>query len=308
MGGVAAPGDDAVVSVINDAVGLGCSGTLVEPRLVVTAKHCVQAPGAAGLAAAARLRVGVVAAGHTDPDDAAWLDVATATALPGAYRAAPDDVADLAGADVAVLTLASDATVASAPPRVEPVRIDETLRAVGFGVATEGDGAGAGRRWVAATVTGQRGDLLATTAAACAGDSGGALLDADGRLVAVISSRVGSCADGETQATLVSAGAALLTEARCALGLRLLRARLARADDARRRGGRLRRGRVATYDHRLAAAGWLAAARARAQIQGAANMTKSVSAMTLALVALIGCGDESAPALSAMPPRSWRAT
>src|SRR5688572_25966668 len=41
-------GDPAVVWIYNSAEGGLCSGTLIEPRVVLTAKHCVQPGGATG--------------------------------------------------------------------------------------------------------------------------------------------------------------------------------------------------------------------------------------------------------------------
>jgi hypothetical protein len=125
-------------------------------------------------------------------------------ATPGAYAPLPDGLADLAGQDLAVLELAEPLADVASWRVAEPVA-GEKLRALGFGRIGDDEPGSGERRAAEVTVTGRAGSLLATTAAACAGDSGGGLFDADGQLVAVISSKVGSCTDGELQASLLGA-------------------------------------------------------------------------------------------------------
>jgi hypothetical protein len=48
VGGTREPGEDAVVMIVNDVSGAGCTASVISPRVVLTAKHCCQAGRASG--------------------------------------------------------------------------------------------------------------------------------------------------------------------------------------------------------------------------------------------------------------------
>jgi len=88
--------------------------------------------------------------------------------------------------------------------------------AVGYGANERGlDGV---LRVATTRVRAVRGAVLAADPVTCAGDSGGPLLDAQGRLAGVLSGAVGRCGEGESRYTLIHAAAAIVEAARCETG------------------------------------------------------------------------------------------
>jgi trypsin len=157
-----------------------CSATLVAPRLLLTARHCVQRSGTDAPREPAELRLGF-------GDDAFGEEpeplVVEQVLLPAGARY--DQPEDLLGNDLAVLVLRDPtgrAPVVRASPRDRQPR-EATL--IGFGEDRYGR---VGLRHATRVAITRRGAQTLTFAGAgCGGDSGGALVDDHGALVALVS-------------------------------------------------------------------------------------------------------------------------
>ncbi len=215
----------AIITMGNGGIGM-CSGTLIAPNLVLTARHCV-----APLQNSSSVQPGAVICGQTTfgPDySAGALHVTTDTnvsyqsyysSVPGQEVRVPSEGNDGCGYDVALIILSKKITsVKPYVPRIdEPVSLGEVYTAVGYGMTrtptSSSDTAGAGtrRERTGLHVSWYRGgsyDPVCGTKPACGygvassewqgeigvceGDSGGPALDANKRVVGVVS-RGASC-------------------------------------------------------------------------------------------------------------------
>jgi hypothetical protein len=174
-----------------------CTGTLVAPNLLVTARHCVS------IVASAEVVCGDSAFG--EPIDASDYIATNATEIETSrawYEALRIDVPaegnDTCGFDIALVTLAENVAPSVATPTVpridRGVTLGEEYVAVGYGIDELGNTQGRsvltglevmcepGKCGTGVRVTEFRG-----TAGVCEGDSGGPALDLDGKLVGVVS-------------------------------------------------------------------------------------------------------------------------
>src|SRR5215468_2105951 len=192
----------AVVGVIGSRE--SCSGSLIAPNLVLTARHCAAAFAGGG----ATIQCGTTM--FAAPDAAStftisWADdlnSAPATARTSAREVRTPPVADVCGNDIALLILASNVPGTAATPidpRVDtPPQNNEAFAAVGYGVTNVNDTTGTtfGRRLrvgglhVQCIGTACGNQTIASTeweaaSPACAGDSGSPALDDMGRVIGV---------------------------------------------------------------------------------------------------------------------------
>jgi MYXO-CTERM domain-containing protein len=187
----------ALATITPDSEAL-CSGTLIAPNLVLTARHCVVPVESDEV----DCQSSKFPAPYTP--DALWVSPSTsvrgASLFPVREIAVPDDDGALCGADIALLILNgqfNDRITPIAPRLDRPTTTGEAFTAVGFGTALA-DGAAGTRRAVAdvEVVCGADDcgapDVLTDTEflgeqAVCEGDSGGPALDVNGKVVGVAS-------------------------------------------------------------------------------------------------------------------------
>ncbi len=195
VGGEAEEGAPAVVALVNTATGGLCTATVVSPWIVLTAKHCVQSPGAEGPSRAADF---VVTVGPSVLEPERTHEVARVATTPGTW-----DLTEVGGTrgalvnvDVAVLTLREPTDLAPAPihPEVIEGLPGGEVTVIGYGRTPDGDNAHKYR--TTATLTTRSGNVLIAGAAVCTGDSGGPVLNEAGELIAVVSLGPARCGDG----------------------------------------------------------------------------------------------------------------
>lgn len=193
-----------VIMVIDTERSSLCSGVVVTPRLVLTARHCV-----AQVSGPEVIDCPTAAFGTLSHADAIYVLTAPDTAVPEKRHAvvrvlAPKDPS-FCGGDLAALVLGDPLPEEEASP--VPIRTDgevmtrEAFGAVGFG--RDGSAASGmrrrrddlhvscvGRACRSARVT--EGEWLGE-GGVCAGDSGGPALDSEGRVIGIASRRRDGC-------------------------------------------------------------------------------------------------------------------
>ncbi len=188
-------GNPSVLWLYDTSAGGMCTASLIAPRVVLTAKHCVQHSGAAGPTAARNLIVGtgdVAGRGanyraqsvYTTPGT--WTEGGR-TGLSGA----------LVGVDVAVIVLTTEVTGLTPIPlmREHPRSlVGQSFTAVGYGQIPSGS---AGTKYTATgRIDGTDSSLIYVGAITCQGDSGGPMITQAGEIAGVVSFGTGACGSG----------------------------------------------------------------------------------------------------------------
>lgn len=180
-----------------------CTGVLIAPNLLLTARHCVSSTQPALVCGASPLAPPVGGDDVLSTNDLVLAD--TSPVVRTVRVEVPPEGNDECGFDIAAVILAGEFEGAEIyPPRLDrDVTTGETFTAVGYG--TTGSG-GLGTRRVlgevsVACVGGvdctipevQETEWVATDGAFCRSDSGAPAIDADGNVIGVISKGINPC-------------------------------------------------------------------------------------------------------------------
>ncbi len=195
-----------VVFVYDVSRGQLCSGSLIAPNLVLTARHCLARPSPlAGLPAGAIDCAQSIFAAPSAPS-ALSIGSSTTTSQEGLVAGAevlvPPGDSRVCEADLALIVLARALPQAPLALRLkEPAKKGESYRAVGYGTATTGEiGTRHSRAGLAIACVGLCGPLSSALGtdwqgeiAPCGGDSGGPAIADDGRQIGVLSRGYSDC-------------------------------------------------------------------------------------------------------------------
>jgi len=185
-------GTPQVVLLYNARSGGMCTGSIIAPRVVMTAKHCVQRDGAPSPDPASSFTIGIGDSMRALTDTLSAVEITT---TPGSYDSR---LRGLVGQDIALITLSTGVTA------FEPLGVHRgdardligaDIKAIGFGQTP------AGRSGTKYRTTGRvrfiDGNVMYTGDLTCQGDSGGPIIDAaSNEIVGITSFGSGGCGAG----------------------------------------------------------------------------------------------------------------
>lgn len=188
-------GDHANVVAVLDRRGGLCSGSLIAPRVVLTAKHCVQGAGASAPKPPGNFIIGI---GDNIRGLSETYSAQSVSTTPGVWTNGGRGLSGaIIGIDIGLIVLTRGVT------SVEPIPVHwgsplelvgDAANPVGFGQIPSGS---AGRKyWGTTRVAGIMGGVIYTPSSICQGDSGGPLLTTDGAVFGVSSFGSGVCGTG----------------------------------------------------------------------------------------------------------------